>query len=98
MKQNPLVDRLLSDEKVRDIDYPALASALPDADYMFDGQSPQGRGRTWMHANGDRFTVRDLGPGQPLWGQEIDKVARRLKATHGPGGASGDRQGPKGTP
>jgi hypothetical protein len=79
MKPNELIDRLLSDERVRDIDYPTLDKALPDADYTLIGT--KGRGRTWWHpAARDQFTVRDRGDGQPMYGDEIDKVAKHLKA------------------
>lgn len=79
--------------KVRDVDYPSLAKALPDADYTFEGT--KGRGRTWSHPSGDQFTVRDMGPGKPMWGDEIDKVARHLRAVTESGGSSnGDDDGP----
>jgi hypothetical protein len=85
MKQNDLIDRLLSEDKVRDVDYPAMAAALPDADYVltWDGN---GRGRTWYNRSvDDMFTVRDKGPGIPMWGDEIDRVARHLRAAQARG-------------
>lgn len=92
MKQNPLIERLLKEDGVRDLDYPALAKALPDADYTFQPAENKGRGRTWTHPSGDVLTIRDRGAGTPLWPDEIDKVAGRLRTLQRQGGTNADER------